>query len=179
VQFFLRCDAISLPAGTGREGLGKPERTTFHLPLLEKLPPILVYDLSLLAFDLDPTRRSARPINAVLVLGDHALEAALVALGEQALPIGEGFRVAQAIDTPMPSAAYIFNVSRSAFIPPCLPSLRERLPKGEGWLYEVKFDGYRMQVHKAGASARAGFQAAWAACRQVASVAGQRWPPTS
>jgi len=23
------------------------------------------------------------------------------------------------------------------------------LPKGEGWLYEVKFDGYRMQVHKA------------------------------
>jgi len=28
--------------------------------------------------------------------------------------------------------------------------LRDRLPKGEGWLYEVKFDGYRMQVHKAG-----------------------------
>ena len=23
-------------------------------------------------------------------------------------------------------------------------------PKGEGWRYEVKFDGYRMQVHKAG-----------------------------
>jgi bifunctional non-homologous end joining protein LigD len=28
--------------------------------------------------------------------------------------------------------------------------LRDRLPKGEGWVYEVKFDGYRMQVHKAG-----------------------------
>jgi bifunctional non-homologous end joining protein LigD len=28
--------------------------------------------------------------------------------------------------------------------------LRDRLPKGEGWLYEVKFDGYRMRVHKAG-----------------------------
>ena len=38
----------------------------------------------------------------------------------------------------------------SAFIPPCEPTLRDRLPKGEGWVYEVKFDGYRMQVHKAG-----------------------------
>jgi bifunctional non-homologous end joining protein LigD len=41
-------------------------------------------------------------------------------------------------------------VPRSPFIQPCVPSLRDRLPKGEGWLYEVKFDGYRMQVHKAG-----------------------------
>jgi len=38
----------------------------------------------------------------------------------------------------------------SPFIRPCEPPLRDRLPKGEGWLYEVKFDGYRMQVHKAG-----------------------------
>ena len=38
----------------------------------------------------------------------------------------------------------------SAFIPSCEPTLRDRLPKGEGWLYEVKFDGYRLQVHKAG-----------------------------
>jgi bifunctional non-homologous end joining protein LigD len=36
------------------------------------------------------------------------------------------------------------------FIPPCLPTLRDRLPHGEGWLYEVKFDGYRMQAHKTG-----------------------------
>jgi bifunctional non-homologous end joining protein LigD len=36
------------------------------------------------------------------------------------------------------------------FIQPCEPTLRDRLPKGEGWFYEVKFDGYRMQVHKAG-----------------------------
>jgi bifunctional non-homologous end joining protein LigD len=27
-------------------------------------------------------------------------------------------------------------------------------PKGEGWMYEVKFDGYRMQVHKAEGSIR-------------------------
>ena len=38
----------------------------------------------------------------------------------------------------------------SPFIAPCEPTLRDRLPKGEGWRYEVKFDGYRMQVHKAG-----------------------------
>ena len=36
----------------------------------------------------------------------------------------------------------------STFILPCEPALRDRLPKGEGWIYEVKFDGYRMQVHK-------------------------------
>jgi bifunctional non-homologous end joining protein LigD len=41
-------------------------------------------------------------------------------------------------------------VPRSSFIPPCQPTLDDRLPKGEGWPYEVKFDGYRMQVHKAG-----------------------------
>ena len=46
---------------------------------------------------------------------------------------------------------YIWHVPHpSAFIPPCEPTLRDRLPKGEGWRYEVKFDGYRMQVHKAG-----------------------------
>jgi ATP dependent DNA ligase domain len=37
-----------------------------------------------------------------------------------------------------------------SFIAPCEPTLRDRLPKGEGWRYEVKFDGYRMQVHKTG-----------------------------
>jgi bifunctional non-homologous end joining protein LigD len=39
-----------------------------------------------------------------------------------------------------------------AFISPCEPTLRDRLPKGEGWFYEVKFDGYRMQIHKNGRS---------------------------
>jgi bifunctional non-homologous end joining protein LigD len=38
----------------------------------------------------------------------------------------------------------------STFIPPCEPTLRDRLPKGVGWFYEVKHDGYRMQVHKSG-----------------------------
>jgi len=37
----------------------------------------------------------------------------------------------------------------STFIPPCEPTLRDRLPRGEGWFYEVKHDGYRLQVRKA------------------------------
>jgi bifunctional non-homologous end joining protein LigD len=38
----------------------------------------------------------------------------------------------------------------SAFIPPCEPTLRDRLPKGEGWLYELASEGHRIQLHKAG-----------------------------
>ncbi|MET0598354.1 MAG: DNA ligase D [Mesorhizobium sp.] len=33
------------------------------------------------------------------------------------------------------------------FIPPCLARLDPTPPSGEGWLHEVKFDGYRMQAH--------------------------------
>jgi bifunctional non-homologous end joining protein LigD len=33
------------------------------------------------------------------------------------------------------------------FIGPCDPTLRDRAPDGPGWLYEVKIDGYRAQVH--------------------------------
>src|SRR5215475_9080544 len=46
-------------------------------------------------------------------------------------------------------SGYAAPVPLSPFIAPCIPSLRDRLPTGVGWLYEVKFDGYRMQIHKA------------------------------
>jgi bifunctional non-homologous end joining protein LigD len=36
------------------------------------------------------------------------------------------------------------------FIAPCLPTLRTEPPTGPGWLHEVKFDGYRIQLHKDG-----------------------------
>jgi bifunctional non-homologous end joining protein LigD len=36
---------------------------------------------------------------------------------------------------------------KSSFIEPALPVLKPRLPKGDGWLYEIKFDGYRVQLH--------------------------------
>jgi hypothetical protein len=44
------------------------------------------------------------------------------------------------------------DVSRVPFIPPALPRLRASAPTGEGWLYELKFDGYRVQLHKDGFS---------------------------
>jgi bifunctional non-homologous end joining protein LigD len=40
--------------------------------------------------------------------------------------------------------------TRLAFLSSCDPVPRERLPKGERWLFEVKLDGYRVQLHKAG-----------------------------
>jgi bifunctional non-homologous end joining protein LigD len=34
------------------------------------------------------------------------------------------------------------------FIEPSLATLRDRIPAGESWLHEIKFDGYRLQLHK-------------------------------
>jgi hypothetical protein len=42
----------------------------------------------------------------------------------------------------------------SPFILPCEPTLRARPPRGEAWLHEVKFDGFRAQLHKASAEAK-------------------------
>jgi bifunctional non-homologous end joining protein LigD len=36
------------------------------------------------------------------------------------------------------------------FIPPCCPVPAKAVPVGDGWQHEVKFDGYRVQVHKSG-----------------------------
>src|SRR6188508_3080970 len=33
------------------------------------------------------------------------------------------------------------------FIKPQLATLKSRAPKGEQWLHEIKYDGYRIQVH--------------------------------
>ena len=32
------------------------------------------------------------------------------------------------------------------FVPPSLATLRDNAPSGEGWVHEIKFDGYRMQA---------------------------------
>jgi len=37
-------------------------------------------------------------------------------------------------------------MSRLAFIPPLLPTLVDEPPDGEGWLHEIKYDGYRTQL---------------------------------
>jgi bifunctional non-homologous end joining protein LigD len=41
-------------------------------------------------------------------------------------------------------------LKRAAFIPPSNPILRAEPPEGDGWLHEIKFDGYRAQLHKDG-----------------------------
>lgn len=38
----------------------------------------------------------------------------------------------------------------SAFIPPSEPVEQNLPPQGKGWVHEVKFDGYRLQLHKDG-----------------------------
>jgi hypothetical protein len=42
-----------------------------------------------------------------------------------------------AVGSPMPD-----------FIEPLLATLRPAVPKGERWVHEIKFDGYRMQLHR-------------------------------
>ena len=41
-------------------------------------------------------------------------------------------------------------MSAFRFIPPCSPIRVKEVPAGDGWLHEVKFDGYRVQDHKVG-----------------------------
>jgi bifunctional non-homologous end joining protein LigD len=38
----------------------------------------------------------------------------------------------------------------SGFIVPYSPTLRARPPEGDAWLHEIKFDGWRIQLHKRG-----------------------------
>ena len=40
--------------------------------------------------------------------------------------------------------------NRIAFITPAAPVLKREPPTGPQWIHEVKFDGWRMQLHKAG-----------------------------
>jgi bifunctional non-homologous end joining protein LigD len=35
----------------------------------------------------------------------------------------------------------------AGFIPPALATGAERVPRGERWIHEIKFDGYRVQIH--------------------------------
>jgi hypothetical protein len=42
----------------------------------------------------------------------------------------------------------------SAFIAPCLPSPTDRLPRGAGWVHEIKRDGFRLMVRRDAAGVR-------------------------
>jgi bifunctional non-homologous end joining protein LigD len=42
------------------------------------------------------------------------------------------------------------RVLPASFIQPCIASQAAKVPSGDGWLHEIKHDGYRMQVRKDG-----------------------------
>ncbi len=41
-------------------------------------------------------------------------------------------------------------LAKTPFIDPCAPTLAKQPPFSLGWVHEVKFDGYRLQLHKDG-----------------------------
>ena len=47
-------------------------------------------------------------------------------------------------------AATCCNGVEFRLIPPCTPIAAKVVPAGDGWVHEVKFDGYRVQAHKMG-----------------------------
>ena len=49
----------------------------------------------------------------------------------------------------------IRRVSYPGFIEPCLATLIDRAPRTKGWIHEIKFDGYRTQLHLHGAKPKA------------------------
>lgn len=40
-----------------------------------------------------------------------------------------------------------------SFIPPCIPTLVDKPPEGDAWTHEIKYDGYRTQIHLSGGQA--------------------------
>jgi bifunctional non-homologous end joining protein LigD len=42
----------------------------------------------------------------------------------------------------------------AGFIDPCIPTDAAKVPRGAGWVHEIKHDGYRMQLRKNGNRAR-------------------------
>ena len=50
-----------------------------------------------------------------------------------------------------PDTPRIRRINYPGFIEPCLATLIDRPPRTKGWLHEIKFDGYRTQLHLHGA----------------------------
>lgn len=60
-----------------------------------------------------------------------------------AVALGRSPRAASVTSPPLGRVAAV----PAGFIEPSDPTLAERAPQGAGWLYEIKADGYRAQVH--------------------------------
>src|SRR4051812_33447065 len=57
------------------------------------------------------------------------------------------------------------------FIEPCDPTLHEQAPTGLGWLYEIKTDGYRAQVHIRGGEVTIYSRSGYDWTKQFAAIA--------
>ena len=51
-------------------------------------------------------------------------------------------------------AAIGFKASFPGFVEPALATSIEKVSSGERWIHEIKFDGYRVQVHLANETAK-------------------------
>jgi bifunctional non-homologous end joining protein LigD len=74
---------------------------------------------------------------------------------------------AAALDVPLKSVGRIHRIGFVKWSPrkqngrwpegiprPCIPTRSDTVPTGAGWLHEIKHDGYRLMVHRDGASVR-------------------------
>ena len=70
-------------------------------------------------------------------------------------------------------------VTAFRFIPPCSKIRAKAVPAGDSWVHEVKFDGYRVQAHKAGSRviiySRNGHGHRAAAARAAGQIDSARW----
>ena len=64
-----------------------------------------------------------------------------------AAPNRKSLKPPQSRPAKKPSHAAAIKTAPPAFIAPCLATLAKVPPSGPNWLHEVKFDGYRLQVH--------------------------------
>ena len=63
------------------------------------------------------------------------------------LELGAGLAYIRAMSSRMrPSRGRPRNAP-AAFIPPCRPTVAKQPPRGDGWVHELKHDGYRLQIH--------------------------------
>ena len=62
-----------------------------------------------------------------------------------------GWKIASPTGAPTKATS---NVSLISFLPIASPARRRVPPNGPGWIHEVKFDGFRVQIHKRGRAVR-------------------------
>jgi bifunctional non-homologous end joining protein LigD len=56
--------------------------------------------------------------------------------------------------SPAKRRAPVAKAEQPRFIEPALATLRKEVPTGDGWIHEIKYDGYRAQAHVMGSQVR-------------------------